>query len=356
MTLLRSGDSINFQKASYTLDGCVKVYTSRIDSVDSETRKLLLGLVDNKVEQNEADTVEQTATKRRKQNAKTLTDNASLSMETLEMDFAADPLFQKTAADFDEGGAKGLLLSHLDISNAGRIIFDATDFQSESEVLNMDTEIDIAGLQAKFGSKLSNLHSQVVCPTFASFQFNSDEVNEEFKMNINREEFIYEPMDVDDVSSDEEDQPRFEMQDDNSPFQDFQDTPQFETHETSKEIFEQNIMKMVERTVFKGEDSMFAYFDKTSNGNWAGPEFWKARLRKMPTEKAAKAPAKRKEKKFIDFINTRPMDTKILFARTKASTILPKPKIAEHHLLPLDMKYNSEKLSRMFMKPSFTVF
>ena len=42
--MLREGDSINFQKASCTLDGCVKIYTSRVDSVDVETKKLLNGL------------------------------------------------------------------------------------------------------------------------------------------------------------------------------------------------------------------------------------------------------------------------------------------------------------------------
>ena len=47
MTLLREGDSINFQKASCTLDGCVKIYTSRVDSVDSETKRLLSGLADS---------------------------------------------------------------------------------------------------------------------------------------------------------------------------------------------------------------------------------------------------------------------------------------------------------------------
>jgi len=35
---------INFQKASCTLDGCVKVWTSRVDSVATETGKLLSGL------------------------------------------------------------------------------------------------------------------------------------------------------------------------------------------------------------------------------------------------------------------------------------------------------------------------
>lgn len=46
MSLLRNGDdnSINFQKASCTLDGCVKIWTSRVDSVATETGKLLSGL------------------------------------------------------------------------------------------------------------------------------------------------------------------------------------------------------------------------------------------------------------------------------------------------------------------------
>jgi len=44
LSLLKDGNSINFQKASCTLDGCVKVYSSRVDSVSNETNKLLNGL------------------------------------------------------------------------------------------------------------------------------------------------------------------------------------------------------------------------------------------------------------------------------------------------------------------------
>ena len=49
MSLLREGDGVNFQKASCTLDGCVKIYTSRVDSVATETGKLLSGLADSDV-------------------------------------------------------------------------------------------------------------------------------------------------------------------------------------------------------------------------------------------------------------------------------------------------------------------
>lgn len=47
MSLLREGDGVNFQKASCTLDGCVKIYTNRVDSVATETGKLLSGLADS---------------------------------------------------------------------------------------------------------------------------------------------------------------------------------------------------------------------------------------------------------------------------------------------------------------------
>jgi len=44
MTLLKESDSINFQ---CILDGRVKVYTSRVDPVVTETGKLLSGLADS---------------------------------------------------------------------------------------------------------------------------------------------------------------------------------------------------------------------------------------------------------------------------------------------------------------------
>lgn len=53
MSLLKEGDGVNFQKASCTLDGCVKIYTSRVDSVATETGKLLSGLADSRIREAE---------------------------------------------------------------------------------------------------------------------------------------------------------------------------------------------------------------------------------------------------------------------------------------------------------------
>ena len=52
---------------------------------------------------------------------------SSLQLKKFELEFAVDPLFKKASADFDEGGAKGLLLNHLAIDGHGRIVFDSSD-------------------------------------------------------------------------------------------------------------------------------------------------------------------------------------------------------------------------------------
>jgi len=71
------------------------------------------------------------------------------------LEFSVDPLFKKTSADFDEGGAKGLLLNHLSLDKDGRIVFDAGDTildendTEEAETSQVqDQEIDLENLQS----------------------------------------------------------------------------------------------------------------------------------------------------------------------------------------------------------------
>ena len=49
----------------------------------------------------------------------------------MDLEFSVDPLFKKTCADFDEGGAQGLLMNHLSLGVGSegslRVIFDASD-------------------------------------------------------------------------------------------------------------------------------------------------------------------------------------------------------------------------------------
>ncbi|KAG0168627.1 hypothetical protein DFQ28_004608 [Apophysomyces sp. BC1034] len=163
MTFLRDGDSINFQKASCTLDGCVKIYTSRVDSVASETGKLLSGLADGARESTSGDNADsdeiqredngERRTRRRGHRFETtlLKDFSSISLKKFDLDFTVDPLFKKTSADFDEGGARGLLLNHLSIDQHCKIIFDASDANTDRvlERISDDTLEDYDNAQTE---------------------------------------------------------------------------------------------------------------------------------------------------------------------------------------------------------------
>ncbi|KAL2396482.1 Condensin complex subunit 2 [Exophiala dermatitidis] len=237
MSLLKEGDGVNFQKASCTLDGCVKIYTSRVDSVATETGRLLSGLADgadgkkkrNKDGDGEEDEEgdedgeegegedgegrKKTKKKPARSHEATLAPSfASFQGKKLELEFAVDPLFKKASADFDEGGAKGLLLNHLSIDSDGRIVFDSSDdagnaalsgdksdhhgqehgdenteqledaaikaaagAEIEEEPGQVGTadqdegDIDLGALAAKFFPDLSVLDSQDICPSMKTF-------------------------------------------------------------------------------------------------------------------------------------------------------------------------------------------
>ena len=85
---------------------------------------------------------------------KTLVDDIKkIQYKTLELEFSVDPLFKKTSADFDEGGASGILMNHLGCDTSLRIVFDALESLAlpdedapveDSE--DLDATVNVAGL------------------------------------------------------------------------------------------------------------------------------------------------------------------------------------------------------------------
>lgn len=123
-------------------------------------------------------------------------------MKKFELEFSVDPLFKKASADFDEGGAKGLLLNHLAIDSQGRIVFDSSDdagdasgegkairrkddaaleeeeveldsllneSTTEADLDEGDSEIDVVALGARFFPNLDHLEEQDICPSLKNF-------------------------------------------------------------------------------------------------------------------------------------------------------------------------------------------
>ena len=118
-----------------------------------------------------------------------------MSLKKFELEFSVDPLFKKASADFDEGGAKGLLLNHLAIDGKGRIVFDSSEdtessvFRNGNEEKESETstglpytppkdgvehilpsngqtkDTDLSILATKFFQKLDRLDAQDLCPS-----------------------------------------------------------------------------------------------------------------------------------------------------------------------------------------------
>lgn len=124
---------------------------------------------------------------------------ASLQLKKFELEFAVDPLFKKASADFDEGGAKGLLLNHLSIDAQGRIVFDSSDDvdqtmaerneQAETEAQGSKSptprpqtadsavstvEVDLRPLAKKFFPDLGILSELDICPSLKNLDFGDE--------------------------------------------------------------------------------------------------------------------------------------------------------------------------------------
>lgn len=63
-----------------------------------------------------------------------------LQVKKLDLDYTVDPLFRKTRAEFDEGGATGLLLNHLGVDSKMRVVFDSGDSKMRIEEEENDDE------------------------------------------------------------------------------------------------------------------------------------------------------------------------------------------------------------------------
>ncbi|KAI5116872.1 hypothetical protein M0805_005838 [Coniferiporia weirii] len=376
MSLLRNDldNSINFQKASCTLDGCVKIWTSRVDSVGTETGKLLSNLAsEGKADADEgelSDNPDSNDPSQRKRASKphraesTLAKNVSqLRSKKLDLEFSVDPLFKKTCADFDEGGAQGLLMNHLSLGvgseGSMRVIFDASDSmgkskeddEEEAEVEPYD-EIDLANICNDFLPDLSVLEDKAIAHSLRGFSFSKENMGFDTSNFINTTydddddddnggfggDDIGAAMDVDGAfgsggdgavqdffvgdqavgddygggfDADLGDQSPMDGEpspvgDDGFPVQQPARTGGFEPFEPGRAPNERDLILAMTEPGANG--SSLDYFDQTFLKNWAGPEHWK--LRKVIRRPEANADvtankSKQREKKEpfkIDFL------------------------------------------------------
>jgi condensin complex subunit 2 len=407
MDVLRGKDNnINFQKASATLDGCVKIYSSRVDSVATETGRLLSGLATRKEDSpvggenndeddedpNHSDDEEEgTATSSKKKKSMktrvrdtgdTLTTFEQIKIKKLSQELSIDPLFKKTLAEFDEGGAKSLLLNTLHIDDRSRVVFDASttnpndaqDEEVKDEIKDEDVEmtdmddmvIDLSSLQNFLYTDIAELDEKSLCPSMEHLNSVLKDINKA-KSILNG--FTEQQQEFSKMGGDMENKSDVlnNYADEYDP--EFNDNSYGELNNEAAAVIFQDELRPDQEEVGNEtgivasvvDQDLMAYFDNTLKRNWAGPEHWKVRQFKRDKGQSlqvATTPGvkqkKVKEVFTIDFIS--PMDEELedkMFAKGKGSIVLPQSEREDrdNHLLPDDMYFSSDQLTRLFLKP-----
>eukprot|EP00850_Spirogloea_muscicola_P018375 SM000168S02574 [mRNA] locus=s168:81286:85109:+ [translate_table: standard] len=140
----------NFQKASCMLEAGVKIYSYRVDSMHSETYKVLSALNrsaagpapeeagDGDGDGNGSGEDDDESGAKRKVSKKLACPSATLDLpealnvKKYDLAFSVDPLFHQTQAQFDEGGARGLLLHTLSVHRGCELVFDSLEVPDQT--------------------------------------------------------------------------------------------------------------------------------------------------------------------------------------------------------------------------------
>ncbi|GAV55240.1 hypothetical protein ZYGR_0AS05640 [Zygosaccharomyces rouxii] len=441
LQVLRDAENnINFQKASATLDGCVKIYSSRVDSVTTETGKLLSGLAQSKEkkkkeksnhegegEDGEADESQdgvhidpltglpvskemEVQSRRRNLNRvleTTLVDFEQIKLKELDQELNIDPIFKKALVDFDEGGAKSFLLNTLSVDSSCRVVFDTAirdvAKEQEEEQPNGSSE-----LEEQVGNDTTMVEDEIL--SLGMDFINFEEINNcEVSASIPQLRGVLEDIDkaknfIEDVNNKFDNFLSEKELQETVPDTNFDDGPEFndvpdpfdEDLGQKDEDWDQNIPDP-EAPEFPGTDAdnglgkvseqdLMAYFDETLKRNWRGREHWKVRSFKQNlgdeskqqkttaaaarTEQAAagtpsatssvghnneEALTTKKKAFEIDFFQLDDDLDKTIFSTVKRKNNIEMPQRLRtsdnHHLLPDDYHFSSDKITRLFIKP-----
>ncbi|XP_051152050.1 condensin complex subunit 2 isoform X2 [Andrographis paniculata] len=381
----------NFQKASCTLEAGVKIYSMRVDSVHSEAYKVLGGInrvgqadeqdhagEDANSEQGEAD--EKKEKERKLSPLSTLESSFSaLNVKKFDAAFVVDPLYHQTSAQFDEGGAKGLLLNNLGVYGNCHVLFDSLEVpgrcvSSTSQADGLET-IDLSFARDCIVKMVPDmLNSSEISPSLRDIvnhfdkddqrptdsysldQSSSWQDNESPDTNVTldgdtiRNSGTFD-FDCDDQTSVVDDGPY----DDDTSFSIQQEAPHMANGESNHDDQPYD-------DKFGDVDSyLFLSLGFSSKKNaWAGPDHWKYQKAQDPGESKQNGLPKpkrtktKKENLDIDFLSAVDSDFSDIFAPPKnpKSLLLPANRVPCNTKLPEDCHYQPENLVKLFLLPN----
>ncbi|XP_059263618.1 condensin complex subunit 2 [Mustela nigripes] len=377
----------NFKVAAGTLDASTKIYAVRVDAVHADVYRVLGGLGKDTPSPEEAEshnadgsatetgTTKKAQKPKKKHSYKTIEQNVNnLNVSEADRKCEIDPMFQKTAASFDECSTAGVFLSTLHCHDYRSELL----FPSDVQTLSTEEPLELPDLGWVEATDLKAPMQQCaedgqICPSLAGFQFtkwDSETHNEsvsalvdKFKKNeqvfdINAEveesdceDFPDGPMDDD---FDANDEPEHSAAGDRTEFRSWKEPCR--TPSCPREMIplgDGDIRTMC--PLLSTKPGEYSYFSPRTMSMWAGPDHWRFRPR-LKQDASSKSENKKKSTKKdfeIDFDDD--IDFDVYFKKTKASTILAKSTLENQNwkatTLPPDFFYETDHLVQLHLKP-----
>nr|XP_011461065.1 PREDICTED: condensin complex subunit 2-like [Fragaria vesca subsp. vesca] len=377
----------NFQKASCTLEAGVKIYSVRVDSVHAEAYKVLgrinrAGLEDEQETTMEAGHVSDGKDKSRckkEQERKvsplsTLESSfEALNMKKFDVALMVDPLYHQTSAQFDEGGAKGLLLNNLGVYGRCQVLFDSSEVPGKCRSYpSKRNSLDLIDLSFQKESMQQMVMNMVgvneISPTLNEILCHIDKDNQRSAQSFNLSQnsdmptdafndnevgLDYSPGSNSTTTIDHDDDINVSHEDVNFG-QSYQCQQEDNNWHTSLEADNDDRFEEVSAFLFQGLAS-------TSKKNaWAGPDHWKY-WRPKGSEDAPANPCRRSSKKSyknhteVDLIFATSIGKEFpdIFSNPKSlkSLLLPANGVPSHRL-PEDCHYPPDDLVKLFLLPN----
>ncbi|XP_072490884.1 condensin complex subunit 2 isoform X2 [Notamacropus eugenii] len=384
--ILQEKDSelTNFKVAAGTLDASTKIYAVRVDAVHADVYRVLGGLGKSApsaegADSQEADedpaapgTIKKVQKPKKKHQGKTIEQNLNnINISEADRKYEIDPMFQKTAASFDECSTAGVFLSSLHCSDYRSELLFHSDVRplSTAEPLEFPTlgSVEVADLKTAL---MQCVEERQICPSLAEFQFSkwdNDALTESLSVLVDKFKKNDQVFDVNSEieDSDSEECAGVPMEDDfdadmhdqtaggDHEFRSCQKSSEFQnSRQEVISLGDGDIGTMCLHLSMKPGE--YSYFSPRTMSLWAGPDHWcfKPHRKQDPTQQEKR---KKTAKKVFEINFEEEIDFNAHFRKTRAATTLAKSTLDNQSkkatTLPSDFHYEIENIVQLSLKP-----
>ncbi|NWW53413.1 CND2 protein, partial [Pedionomus torquatus] len=383
----KGSELTNFKMAAGTLDASAKIYAVRVDAVHVDVYKVLGGLGGGSSPTKNVDSpeggnspnpeavVKKVQTKK-KHSFKTIEQNLNnINVSEANRRCEIDPMFQKTAASFDECSTAGIFLTGLRTQNChSELLFDYKIVPlPSSETITLPNSDPVKAIDLKL-LLVQCVEKRPICSSLAGFQFtkwDAESHNESVSALLDKFKKSDQVFDINaEIDSDVEDcvpappdddfnsaSPRSTAAEKIGEFT--ENLNSFGTIQQSKRtdadpFGEGDIGYMCLHLSMKPGE--YSYFSPRTLSMWAGPDHWRFKPRHKPDANSEKETKKKSAKKAFEVNFDEDIDFEVYFRKTKASTTLAKSILESENVknttLPTDFNYDPGNILQLFLKPA----